>query len=448
MKGWSLCAGGGLLVLNAVIMTTTCESSPGAWRRVAGDTTVVRTHSHSHADTARLVVVARYPLPRRNDRTPVRVSAMAASADGVVYLATDDGVIRRLRADGLFETWLKTDSASAPLPRIRAILVDPDGSTVARLANGDVITWNRGAVRGATWPAGAATGLNAAQMLSRAADGRVRTGLSPLEQGPTEAYAVAIATHLATGGALRDTVRAPRSVAQQCNHPPDAHFRSGGFDDIRVRYRPSLQWAPLVSGAMVIACNARYAFEVHHEDGRVTRVESQHDPVEVSADERVSFMAAWTLRMRNATDGPGPDWTWRGDSLPNHKPAFHAILTGSDGRIWIWPAQPSVVVPAPPQWVIVGGPRQLWIDPTSGAFDVFDESGNFVGRVAVPADIGYSPYSATPGPLIRHDTIWWITPDSTGAHALVRTHVKWPAQSYLASARISANARSTTQAGQ
>jgi hypothetical protein len=174
----------------------------------------------------------------------------------------------------------------------------------------------------------------------------------------------------------------------------------------------------------VVGCNAAYSFDIIGATGQVTRVTHEHSTVPVSQEERSSFKKAWTLRMRNAE--PGPGWDWQGDSLPDSKPAYQRILTSSDDRIWIWPAQPSRSVPAPPQWVLVGGPKKLWVEPTDGTFDVFAADGSFVGPVALSGELGFAPFGITPAPVIRADTMWLVVADSAGTHALVRAHVRWP----------------------
>jgi hypothetical protein len=241
-----------------------------------------------------------------------------------------------------------------------------------------------------------------------------------------------------------DTLSASPSLVGACRQKPDEHFRSGGFADIRQRYLPTVQQALLPAGGKVIGCNADYTFHIVDTGGRVTRVRHERTLVPVSDEERRSFVLAWTLRMRNA-DG-GPNWSWQGDPLPAWKPAYQRILTSSDGRIWIWPAQPSQSVPAPPQWVLIGGPKKLWVEPGHGAFDVFATDGTFIGSVALAGELGYSPFSVTPVPVVRADTIWLVVADSTGSHTLVRAHVRWPRLRFLRARARSASRVSAAQA--
>jgi hypothetical protein len=413
------------LALGVAQTGATCSGEgSGIERSVVGDTVIVRTPSGARVDTARLDEVARHTLPQ--PAAPLRITAIAADALGRIHAATNDGAIRRLRADHQFETMVEAAKSSRVQDEVRALIVESDSSVIVGLTDGRVERRMRRGEPQPLLPAREIAGLSAAQQLFRLEDGRIYLGLSPLQGDTTRPSARAIAGRL-DRDRLRDTIYVPAPAAEPCE-PPDPHFRSAGFADMRVRYRPSLLWAPLPAGHVVIACNARYAFATQHDAGTL-RVEHFYSPVEVSADERVSFMTAWTLRLRNATDGPGADWTWRGDSLPSHKPAFHAMFSASDGRIWIWPAQISRIVPAPPQWVLLGGPRQLWVEPQTGAFDVFAMDGAFVGRVVVNEPLGYSPASVNPGPLIRGDTLWWVvSSDSTEQTALLRTHVRWPAR--------------------
>jgi hypothetical protein len=128
--------------------------------------------------------------------------------------------------------------------------------------------------------------------------------------------------------------------------------------------------------------------------------------------------------MRNTE--AGPEWTWRGPALPDRKPAYHRLLGAAPDRIWVWPARESMPVSAPQQWVLLGGPQQLWVELPTGTFDVFDVDGDFVGRVAVPHELGFAAFGTAPDPVIQADTVWWPSADSTGVQELARVHVRWP----------------------
>jgi hypothetical protein len=426
----------------ALLACGACNAGPQVERRMAGDTVVVRTQIPAQLDTATLAIDARYALPvAAGDTTPRRITALTRGEDGNVYIATDAGVIYGLGPDHVVSVLMPASRDGGPDRTIRALLVARDSSVVARMANGAVTAFTRDGEPVREWEAGGISGLGSAQLLTRAAQG-IQAGLAGIQAGDS-ARGMPIAVRLGDDGTVQDTVYASLARAQACKQGPDPHFRSGEFGDIRVRYVPSLHWTTLPSGGMVIGCNARYGFAIINPAGKVVRVEHDYTPAAVAEDERASFIAAWTLRMRNAE--PGPQWSWRGAALPDHKPAYHRILAGSDDRIWVWPAQPSVSVAAPPQWVLVGGPRRLWVEPGTGAFDVFDAMGAFSGRVRVPGELGYAVFGTTPGPLIEADTLWWAVADSAGAHTLVRTHVTWPRPS-LARASAENTTRGTRSA--
>jgi hypothetical protein len=75
----------------------------------------------------------------------------------------------------------------------------------------------------------------------------------------------------------------------------------------------------------------------------------------------------------------------------------------------------------------VGGPRQLWIEPTTGAFDVFARDGRYLGAVPVNGELSYAPFGSAPPPIIRGDTLWLVSVDTTGANSsVVRARVHWP----------------------
>jgi hypothetical protein len=401
-----------------------CGAAPAADRISLADTTVVRVRDLAPRDTAQLEIVTRYTLPApANDTLHPTITALALAA-GRLYAATDGGVIHQFAGSGNWERALNMPAVDQTKPPIvRALLAQADGSVLARAASGDVYKFGADGTLISRRTPGAAQGLTPAQLLSTGPDGSIQYGLPGTDQHSAGAGQPVLA-RLNVQGQLLDTVWAPARLVDACTQSANDHFRSGTFDDIRTRYIPSLQWVPQSDGGIVVGCNDRYELDIMRPDGQVLRITHQHTPIPVLAEEQESFMRAWTLRMRNAE--PGPDWTWTGDPLPDRKPAYQRVLSSSDGRIWVWPAQASRRVPAPPQWVLVGGPKSLFVEPATGAFHVFAADGQFLGPVALSGELGFAAFGLSAPPVISGDTIWLVTTAANGVSALVRARVRWP----------------------
>lgn len=412
------------LALCAVVLGVTlagCEPAPQRGLVVEGERSV---------DTAQLAIVGRYPLPASTmDTIPLRITALAIGTDQHINAVADDGVLYRAESRGAMRPRFRLmREADLPQRVVRALIARADGSVLVRDARGDIHEFTRTGARAATWRVGDAHSLWGQQLLAQAAQG-VTAGVDRSRATAAD-ETVALATLLEPEGSQADTLRVAREHQKGCSAESGAHFRSGSFDDIRTRYTSSLQWAPLRSGGFVAGCNADYEFVIVRADGHVVRVLQERAPIRVSPDEQRSFVAAWTLRMRNG--GGGADWQWQGEELPAHKPAYQRMLTTSDDRIWIWPAQPSRTVPAPSQWIFVGGPKTLYVESTTGAFDVFSPDGQYLGAVAIPAELGFAPFGVAPPPVIHGDTAWFAATDSSGVNAVVRARILWPRSSLRA----------------
>lgn len=173
-------------------------------------------------------------------------------------------------------------------------------------------------------------------------------------------------------------------------------------------FLPMLKWARGHDGTLAFGCPANYKFEVRRPGGSVIRVSRTWEPPRNSRDEQVFF---------SGTPNRGP--------IPDTKPAYHRIWVTDDGRIWVWPGRPGVSIRRP-EYAEHGWPTTIWdyYSATDG-FDVFEQSGRWLGHVETPANWWASPLPGHQDPLIRGDTVWAVTSDEWGAHYLKKFVVDW-----------------------
>ncbi|HEX6313207.1 MAG TPA: 6-bladed beta-propeller, partial [Gemmatimonadaceae bacterium] len=128
-------------------------------------------------------------------------------------------------------------------------------------------------------------------------------------------------------GSPLDTLRAPdfRDV-------PELMATSGRATVTReVPFMPKrfVTLSPL--GSFIAGYPERYAFEIHHPDGRVVSIRRDVRPEPVSRAERASARREVEERMRQ-TD---PTWSWNGPDIPDVKPLYGDLQVALDGRIWV-----------------------------------------------------------------------------------------------------------------
>jgi hypothetical protein len=151
-----------------------------------------------------------------------------------------------------------------------------------------------------------------------------------------------------------------------------------------IPFAPSESSALTPELAWVLGANDQYAFQIHHVDGRVTKVTRHWAPVTVTDDEadyeRRRIVAS--VRMNE------PDWTWNGPSIPDHKPAFTRFLPDHSGRIWLLRDGPSrrVVDDCSESFDDSGewlrDFRPCWV--ADRFLDSFAADGRYLGEVRVP----------------------------------------------------------------
>lgn len=171
--------------------------------------------------------------------------------------------------------------------------------------------------------------------------------------------------------------------------------RQGATTRAYVPYAPQLVWAIGPQGHLWSGISDSYRLEVRDHTGRVERiVEKRSAPVRVTPEERASAIED----LRFFTDQGGVIEPGR---IPRNKPAFTSIRIDDLGYAWVSPSQAA------------GDGQRV--------FDVFDPTGEFVGRVDVPIP----PHQPEMLPVvIRGDRIYAAGLDESGVPYVARFRIE------------------------
>ena len=96
-----------------------------------------------------------------------------------------------------------------------------------------------------------------------------------------------------------------------------------------------------------------------------------------------------------------PGWAWRGRDIPGHKPAFDGFFADRSGRIWVrcyGPGQHLEGCREDAEEVSEFLAYPCWRDRFW--YEVFEESGRFLGRVEIPAGFQDSPTPFIEGEMV------------------------------------------------
>jgi hypothetical protein len=196
---------------------------------------------------------------------------------------------------------------------------------------------------------------------------------------------------------------------QQCL----TYTRRGNDDQYcGIPFRPVPVNALMPDGSWAAGVTDEYAFEIHRPDGTVLRVQRYWDPVPVSAEE-AEYRKQQTTELVRERMGAGPEWTWNGPEIPDHKPAYDQLIADRNGRIWVSRAQASrrsteCGEDQPECWL----PQGYWLD-------AFDTDGRFLGSVT----LGQRPSST----YIDGTTILSSQMDAGGTYVVKKYRVVLPA---------------------
>jgi hypothetical protein len=178
-----------------------------------------------------------------------------------------------------------------------------------------------------------------------------------------------------------------------------------------------------------------YTILLHRREGGLLRIESDLARVESMAEEREWHFRSLLRYAKRFAGAALPDLSL----IPASKPHFTEIQTDVDGRIWVRLYQPGVreevdtlAAPSRPtgsaifyydggSGVMIGGreppgPRETtrWMEPL--VYDVFAPTGEFLGRIRLPARSSFGN--------ARGNRLWLIATDDYEVPTLVRFRVE------------------------
>jgi len=161
----------------------------------------------------------------------------------------------------------------------------------------------------------------------------------------------------------------------------------GGRASYSVPFWPNEVWSMTHDGRPLVGVSDRYSFNLSKPDGTVVRIERVADPTPIHPEEAARAREQTIEAIHRNND---PTWQWDGPDLPDSKPFFWSLRSGSDGTIWVLRDLPAAEVPNP-SWDPSNpddAPETLWRSPA--VVDVFEESGRYLGPVLIPPSLNWS----------------------------------------------------------
>lgn len=183
-------------------------------------------------------------------------------------------------------------------------------------------------------------------------------------------------------------------------------------------------WSPL--GYWVGANSSAYAIDLHvaSTDKHIVRLQRTVSAVPVQTAERAAWRTYVTAKNRGLKQTP--NWSWSGPDIPAFKPPLEDLQVGSDGRLWVRVAQPSVRPSKPvpvPEWQ-PKTPATEWISPN--VFDVIAPDGKYSGRVRFPDELYAPPMGRSDTAFLAYGDIIWAVVLTENDEPIVRRYrVVW-----------------------
>ena len=397
------------------IDTEPSGSGPDVVVDTIGDTTVVRTQSGSvwGAEATLVPEVAIGRLDGPEEYLFGRVTSIAVDDFRRVYVLDDQAQhVRVYDSEGVYlETLGGRGEGPGEFTRAESMAVLPDGRLVVRdPGNLRVQVFGPGAGDRNEWPY-----LSGNFYTPRAlyTDVRGRTFLFSRIRDSSGDLVMHIVV-LGPDGAPVDTLPEPSSDFEPSRVRAEDTDEEGNTSSVSsvVPFSPFFRWSVHPSGHFLTGLSSEYRIDLVRDDG-VLRIERQSTPIPVSDAERDHELES-TVRMIRLSV---PGWNWNGPSIPRDKPVFKGLLSGRDGRIWVWLSTEAYSVendnynPDNPF-----SEQVSWIEPTR--YDVFESDGTYLGVVATPDE-----FSTYPDPVFEGDHVWAVTRDELGVQRVVRYRI-------------------------
>lgn len=396
------------------------DGDQGYERERIGDTIHVHNLTPLHVEPARLEPELRIGMMEGpSEYLFVDIYSLAVGPRGEIYVGgvTADGGIRRFSREGVFEGWVaRAGPGPMEVGMVTGLTVNGEGVVAARDRSARRVKLFFPDGRFQSFLAYPDPERYHEDALQYRVDGTLWAGINPplyqvMDPIP---YPRPIYVRISEQGELVDTIFAPERLGEGCLLG-DNRFIAGVWQDLRDPWFPLGKWALGPGGTLALGCPADYAFEVIREGRPVLRISREWAPVKPSPGEEEQrrnrpLMYSWARQL---------------PAFPDQRPAYARIILPGDGRVWVWPTHPSVQRELPPRHQALTGRTYQWRVATQGSFDVFREDGRWLGRVRLPAEMGYNGYHP-PHVVIRGDTLWAAVADSLDVEYVARYRVVWP----------------------
>lgn len=180
-----------------------------------------------------------------------------------------------------------------------------------------------------------------------------------------------------------------------------------------VPFTASQQVAYSPLGYFVAGVSDEYSFKLLRTDAPIVEISMDYEPVPVNPEEAAIRREQIEQNFRDRF----PGWRWNGPPIPDVKPAYEGFLVSEEGRVWVQVAVPSERHLSEDERRAEEERLERPVNPyrTPVVFDVFEPTGEYLGRMNMP--VGFSTY---PQPVIRDRIVWAVVTDDLDVARLHR----------------------------
>ena len=395
-------------------------SAPAEWTATVdtiGDTIRVRTLAgQMWPSDARLVSeVSIGVLDGAPEYQFGNIRALAVAPDGRIYVLDGHGpVVRMYAPDGTYlqdigregegpGEYKRPDSGLVFLPDGRLALRDP--------GNGRISVYDADGKYVESWPI--AGSMNTSNPLVATRSGVVLTPVVKNLGASVFEWDRGMARYHPNG--TIDTVDVPDLGFEE---PMISGESEQSASLSNVPFSPSQHTAYSPLGYFVAGISDEYSFKLLRAEEPVIEIAMDAEPVPVNPDEADIRRAQVTKNFEENF----PGWKWNGPPIPDVKPAYGDLLVSEEGRIWVQVSTPSERRIGEAERRAEEQRTERPVNPFRApvVFDVFEPTGEYLGRVEAPD--GFRSY---PLPVIRDRTVWAVVTDELDVPRLHRFDVRF-----------------------
>ncbi len=289
-------------------------------------------------------------------------------SNSIFQFAADGALIRRIGREGAGPGEFRQDGGMVTLPGDGLAVWDSRNSRITVLDSAGQPVASRPLPGGFSTSNGLYTDRSGQLYLRRPVteprEGEILGRMGLVAVGPDGAFTDSLAP---------PDLPVPREVyvAQQ----------EGGRSSMSSRYAPNYFWGWLPGGEFVAAHGGEYRMVVARRSGRPLVIHRAAVEVPVDPEERRIEEQSITYNMRQTE----PGWSWRGPPLPTVKAPMVGLAIDRDGRIWAQVAMPSELIPEAELPVQQDSLQPVIRHRMPVAYELFTATGDFLGRVELPA---------------------------------------------------------------